>query len=112
MSAAEIAAVKEGAGDGLSAFDLQLINAADELLRDKFISAMTWKKLAERYTTLQLMEVVGLVGCYTTMAMVTKTFAIQIEESESTTETLAALRQNPYTTRKEIGRTSRMKKRC
>src|SRR3546814_5760314 len=63
MSAAEIAAVKEGAGDGLSAFDLQLINAADELLRDKFISAMTWKKLAERYTTLQLMEVVGLVGC-------------------------------------------------
>src|SRR3546814_17158905 len=54
---------------------------------------MTWKKLTERYTTLQLMEVVGLVGCYTTMAMVTKTFDIQIEESEATTENLAALRQ-------------------
>src|SRR3546814_18471249 len=36
MSAAEIAAVKEGAGDGLSAFDIQLITAADDLLRDKF----------------------------------------------------------------------------
>src|SRR3546814_15941376 len=58
MSAAEIAAVKEGAGDGLSAFDLQLINAADELLRDKFISAMTWKKLAERYTHIDRKSVV------------------------------------------------------
>src|SRR3546814_2294482 len=93
MSAAEMAAVKEGAGDGLSAFDLQLINAADELLRDKFISAMTWTKLTERYTTLQLMEVVGLVGCYPTMAMVTKTFEIQIEGSEATAEHPAAFRQ-------------------
>ncbi len=75
----EVAAVK-GSGKGLSAFDHLLMRAADELLADYQLSDETWGAIAECYSEVQLMEVVYLVGCYTTMAMLTKTFRIPLED--------------------------------
>ena len=75
----EIAAFQSGAGDGLTDFDRVLIQAADELKRDQDIGEATWALLAERYSSEQLMEVVFVVGCYLTMAMLTKTFGMQLE---------------------------------
>jgi len=92
MTDAQIAAVKTD-GVGLSEFDNWLIKAADELVRQYRIGDETWQALSQRYSTVEMMEVVGLVGCYTTMAMVTRSFGIPLEAAQGTSEQLAGLRE-------------------
>jgi alkylhydroperoxidase family enzyme len=89
LSEAEITAA--ASGEGLRGFDRTLADAAEELLRDQAIGDRTWSALAERYGEEQLMEVVFLVGCYTTMAMLTKSFAMPLE-SEDESERINAMR--------------------
>ena len=60
-----------------------LIAATDELKRDQFIGDATWKSLAAHYSTEQLMEVVFVAGLYQTMAMLTKTFGMEIEKQDA-----------------------------
>jgi len=91
MTDAQIDAVKAGGAD-LSEFDRCLIRAADELVHEHCISDATWQALAKRYSTIELMEVVGLVGCYTTIAMVTRSFEMQLESKDEVARELAALR--------------------
>lgn len=83
ISEEDIAAFQSGEGDSLSDFDRTLIDAADELKRDQFIGDATWAKLAARYSTEQLMEVVFVTGLYLTMAMLTKTFGMQLERQDA-----------------------------
>jgi alkylhydroperoxidase family enzyme len=90
MSEAEIEAAVSG--DGLSGFDRTLADAAEELLRDYKIADATWAALAERYSEEQLMEVVFLAGCYATMAMLTKSFGMPLEDDEESAR-INALRQ-------------------
>lgn len=92
ISEAEIAAFQSGAGECLTDFDRVLLSAADELERDQFISNVTWAALADRYSTQQLMEVVFVAGCYQTMAMLTKTFGIQLENAGGDFEEINKLR--------------------
>jgi 4-carboxymuconolactone decarboxylase len=89
---AEIAAFQTGEGDCLTDFDKVLIRAADELKRDQKITDATWAALAQRYSTEQLMEVVFVVGCYLTMAMLTRTFGIQLEGADGEFEDINKLR--------------------
>lgn len=91
MSDAQIESVKRGGAD-LSEFDRWLIKAADELVHEFRISDATWQALAQRYSTVELMEVVGLVGCYTTIAMVTRSFGIALEPKGEVAARLAELR--------------------
>jgi alkylhydroperoxidase family enzyme len=93
MSDAEIAAAQAGEGEGLSPFDLVLCRAAEELLRDTRIGDATWAALAQRYDEEQLMEVVFLGGCYTAMAMLTKSFGIGLEQQDNDYENITSLRQ-------------------
>ena len=92
MSEAEIAAAAS-ADAGLSPWDRTLTQAADELVRDQAIGDATWMALAEHYDTEQMMEVVFAVGCYTVMAMLTKSFGVQVENDPGTFEALKAMRQ-------------------
>lgn len=91
MSDQQIASV---ASDGalLSDFDRILMRAADELITDHCLDDTTWQQLSQQYTTLQLIELVGLVGCYTTMAMITKSFGIQPETKADVEQALSELR--------------------
>jgi alkylhydroperoxidase family enzyme len=79
LSDAEIEAAKRG-GKGLSAFDLVLVKAAEELVKDHCISDETWAALAARYTTEQLIETVFMVGNYTLMSMVNSSLGILPEK--------------------------------
>lgn len=90
MSDAEIEAAASGVG--LAGFDRTLADAAEELLRDQVIGDATWAALAERYSEEQLMEVVFLSGCYVTMAMLTKTFEMPLED-EAENARINALRE-------------------
>jgi 4-carboxymuconolactone decarboxylase len=75
----EITAILEAEGACLTEFDKTVLNATDELFSDQCISDVTWEKLAQRYSQQQLMEIVFLAGCYQTMAMLTKSFGMQLE---------------------------------
>ena len=92
MSQAEIAAAARG-HVGQELWEKSLIAAAEELVKDQRVSDATWDQLARRYCEQQLMEVVFLVGCYNTMAMLTKSFGIQLETAPETDERLKELRQ-------------------
>jgi alkylhydroperoxidase family enzyme len=77
MTDAEIAAARTGAG--LSAADQILVRAVEELVHDRCLGEETWQALAQRYSRVQLMEAVFLVGDYTMMSMVTRSFGMQAE---------------------------------
>lgn len=91
MSDAEIEAIKTGSTQ-LAVSDRELITAADELVREHCLSDTSWQALNQRYSTVQVMEVVGLVGCYTTMAMLTRSFGIEGEPKTAAEQRLAELR--------------------
>jgi 4-carboxymuconolactone decarboxylase len=78
----EIEAARTGSAN-LSWFDRTLADAAEELVRDQRVGDETWQELEQRYSSVQLMEVVALVGGYTLMAMLTKSFGIELEDPET-----------------------------
>jgi alkylhydroperoxidase family enzyme len=90
MSEAEIAAATSG--EGLAGFDRTLADAAEQLLREQTVQDETWAALAGRYDEVQMMDLVFLAGCYATMAMLTKSFAMPLEDSAEQ-ERINALRE-------------------
>jgi alkylhydroperoxidase family enzyme len=82
MTDADIHAAATG-DPGLAPFDRTLVSAAEELARDRRVGDETWKALGLRYSSVQLMELVSLVGGYTLMAMLTKSFGIELEDPET-----------------------------
>ena len=80
MSDAELEQIKRGpSAPEWSAFDRVLLTAADELVRDKFISNATWAALAERYDTKQIVDLIFTVGQYTLVSMALNSLGVQIE---------------------------------
>jgi hypothetical protein len=82
LTDAEIQAATNGT-DGLSSFEDCLVHAAEELVREQYVSDGTWQALAESYSPIQLMDVVALVGTWTLMAMLTKSCGIQLEDPDT-----------------------------
>ena len=67
-------------GDGLDQVEQLLCEVADELTRDKVLSADVWAKLNEHFDTRQVMDIVFTVGQYTMLAMALNTFGVQLDE--------------------------------
>ena len=83
----EIERVKKGPdADGWDGFDAALLRAADELHANAFVTDATWKTLAERFSTQQLMDVVFCVGLYILVSMAVKSFGVQLEDWADTHE--------------------------
>lgn len=81
----EIARVARGPdAPGWSPRQSALLQAADELHRDRAIAATTWQRLAEHYDAPQLIEVGMLVGHYEMLAGVLNSVGLALEpEAES-----------------------------
>lgn len=79
LTDAEIDAARAGGGEALSDWDRTVIAGVEELYREQTVTDATWAALAERYDEQQLIEFVCLVGCYQTMALLTKSLAIPLE---------------------------------
>jgi alkylhydroperoxidase family enzyme len=77
LTDAEIAAAI--AGEGTTEWDRTVLQGVEELYREQNVSEEAWGALAENYSERQLMEFVFLAGCYHTMAMLTKSFGMQLE---------------------------------
>jgi 4-carboxymuconolactone decarboxylase len=68
---------------GWNAFAALLVRAADELYQNMFIGAETWNRLAKRYDTHQMMDLVMTVGGYHMLAMGLNSFGVQLEKGAS-----------------------------
>ena len=79
LSEAEIAKIKQGADAGWSEADAALIRAADELVKDHFVSDATWAALGRHFDDKQRMDVVFTAGQYTQVSMFLNTFGVQLD---------------------------------
>ena len=77
----EIRRIAEGPdAEDWEPFEATLLRAVDELYINSFISDSTWKALAERYNTQQLMDVIFTVGQYNLVSMALNTLGVQPED--------------------------------
>lgn len=60
--------------------DAALIRAVDELVGDGGISIATWSILAEHLDTQQLMDVIFTVGAYETIALMMRSFDLDLDD--------------------------------
>ncbi|HEY9547396.1 MAG TPA: carboxymuconolactone decarboxylase family protein [Solimonas sp.] len=80
LSDIEIERIQIGAdAPGWAPLDADLLHAVDELHADACIGAATWQRLAASFDTAQLIDIVFAVGCYDLLAMVFKSFGVQLE---------------------------------
>jgi len=81
LTDAEIKRITEGPKvPGWDPFDATLLQAADELHADAFITEATWNALAKRYNQQQLMDVVATVGQYNLVSMFLNSFGVQLDK--------------------------------
>ncbi|HEV8482804.1 MAG TPA: carboxymuconolactone decarboxylase family protein [Blastocatellia bacterium] len=81
LSADDLDRVAKGPdASGLDPFESTLIRAVDELHANSFIGDSTWRALAERYTTEQLMDLLFTAGQYKMVSMVLNSLGVQLEE--------------------------------
>lgn len=65
--------------EGWSADDRALLAAADELHADSFISDATWSRLSARFDERQLIELVVLIGQFTSVAFLLNSTRMRLE---------------------------------
>jgi 4-carboxymuconolactone decarboxylase len=81
LSDAQIASVALGPRAGnWSDEQRALLQAADELRREAFISAATWTSLTQHYDTANMLEIIYTVGGYAMTAMAINSLGIQVEQ--------------------------------
>jgi 4-carboxymuconolactone decarboxylase len=80
ITESEIAQLKEGpSAAAWSSADRALLSAADELFHDKFIGDETWRALAERLDTKQILDLIFTVGQYVMVSMALNSLGVQLE---------------------------------
>jgi len=76
----DILRIQEGPGaEGIDPFDALLLQATDELHADAMIRETTWRRLAERYDTRQLMDLIFTVGQYNLVSMALNTLGVPLD---------------------------------
>lgn len=80
----EIARIKAGPdAPGWNAADKALMQAADELHHDQFITNPTWAALKAHFSDKQCMDVVFTAGQYTQVSMMLNSFGVQLDKGQT-----------------------------
>jgi alkylhydroperoxidase family enzyme len=79
----EVQRLKAGPAAGWSPADAALIQAADELHREQFITDTTWAALSAHFDEKQRMDVVFTAGQYTQVSMMLNSFGVQLDEGQT-----------------------------
>ena len=83
LSDEDIERIEQGPeAPGLDAFEAVLLRAVDELRADAMLGDATWKALAERYDTRQMMDLIFTVGQYQLVSMALNSLGVQIADAE------------------------------
>lgn len=81
LSNDDISRIAEGPeAAGLDPFEATLLRAVDELHANTFIGDSTWKALADRYNTQQVLDLLFAAGQYKLVSMVLNSVGVQLEE--------------------------------
>ena len=81
LDADDIERIADGPdASGLDPFESVLLRAVDELHAQSFITDATWRALADRYSTQQLMDLLFTAGQYKLVSMVLNSLGVQLEE--------------------------------
>lgn len=81
IDADEIERIRQGpASEGWSDLERGLLAAADELVADARIGDATWATLAAQLGEQQLLDVVFTVGAYDALAMVLRSFDVELDD--------------------------------
>ncbi len=75
---------------GWDAFDVVILNAADELYRDSFVSDRTWNALAARFDTTTIINALITASNYRMVSMALNAFGVQIDPGDERFPTLPA----------------------
>ena len=95
LSAEEVERIADGAdADGWSPLDRALVAAVDELLRDARIGDATWATLAGELDEQQLMDLVFTVGAYDVLAMVFRSFGVELDDDLQRVETILLIERD------------------
>lgn len=81
LSEEEIENIKTGANAGWSKHESLIIQAADELKNDSFISDPTWAGLTQTYSNEQMMDLVFTCGQYNMVSMALNSFGVQLDDN-------------------------------
>jgi alkylhydroperoxidase family enzyme len=80
VSDAEIERIKEGScAAGWNPLDKAIMSAVEEFRTDTFVSDATWSALAKQLDENQLLELLVLIGQFTTVAFVLNSLRIRLE---------------------------------
>jgi 4-carboxymuconolactone decarboxylase len=80
LSDVDIRRIVEGPNAaGLDPFEATLLRAVDELHSSSFIQDSTWKALANRYNTQQVLDLLFTAGQYNLVSMVLNSIGVQLE---------------------------------
>jgi 4-carboxymuconolactone decarboxylase len=80
LTDAEILLIQRGpSAEGLTRSDADLLRAVDELKAEARISQDTWTALLQVFDQQQMLELIFIVGCYETLAMVLNSCAVQLD---------------------------------
>src|SRR5262245_51770369 len=81
VSDADVANIKEGPkAKGWSADEAALLQLAGDLYENSAVSDATWEKLANKYSTEQLMDAVFTVGQYNLVSWALNTFGVPLDD--------------------------------
>ena len=81
LSDEEIERIKIGSqADDWSDIERALLDAADELHENSFVSDQTWEVLSKQYTEQQMMDLVFTVGQYHMVSMALNSFGVQLDD--------------------------------
>jgi len=84
LTVAEIEAIKQGAGaPNWTPAEAALIHAADELVKDHFVTDATWAALNSHFDPKQCMDTIFTVGQYTQVSMFLNTFGVQLDKGQT-----------------------------
>lgn len=76
----EIERIGKGPKAGWNRHDAALIQAADDLFENSVVSDKTWKTLAERYNTQQMMDVVFTIGQYNLVSWALNSLGVPLDD--------------------------------
>ena len=77
LSGDDLRRVAEGPTAGWGSWDATVLQAADELYRDSFLSDETWSRLAERYDGQQLIDILFTAGEHIMLSMMANSIGTQ-----------------------------------
>ena len=76
----EIERIGKGPKAGWNRHDAALLQAADDLFENSVVSDETWKTLAERYNTQQMMDVVFTIGQYNLVSWALNSLGVPLDD--------------------------------